>query len=95
MNLVLCLVLISMAAILGWIGWEMRAIRRILQARWDYERARFLTSSEDGLSEAEATAFLMDVLAHPYELPYTIRKSSAAEQHEGVGQCVQPKCTRI
>lgn len=34
MNVALCLVLASMAGILGWIGFELRAIRRILQARF-------------------------------------------------------------
>lgn len=95
MNVFLSLVLSSMAVILGWLAWEMQAIRKTLQARWDYERAKFITSSEDCLSETEAAAFLMDVLAHPYELPRTIRKSNVAEQHEADGQCAQLKCTRI
>lgn len=38
MNWILCGVLCGLAGGLAWIGLELRAVRKTLQARWDYDR---------------------------------------------------------
>lgn len=73
--------------ILAYGTWELRAIRKVHQARWDYERARLIINREDCLSEAETDAVFMDALSHPYELRYKVRKLNAEEPLEAVCQC--------
>lgn len=95
MKILLFAVLCALAGTSGWIGFELRAIRKIHQARWDYERARFITSRDDDLSESEINAIMKAALSHPYELPHTIRKSSAEEPNGVACQYGQQKYMHI
>ena len=58
-------------------------------------RARFITSRDDDLSESEINAIMKAALSHPYELPHTIRKSSAEEPNGVACQYGQQKYMHI
>ena len=73
MNWMLCTVLCVLAGTLGWIGWELRAVRKTLQARWDYDRINkiFALLPENLANHRDYSVSIRQLLQRPYQLSHT------------------------
>ena len=83
MKILLFAVLCALAVASGWIGFELRAIRKILQARWDYERynemVRLKAAHDEELPSTPKPTMhesrCISLLLHPCDLAYRGQKS--------------------